>query len=185
MKARVAEKIKSIAVYGVLHFGEETRFDDDKFSTKDNLYQYRISKIKIFLGEKNLILGIQVIYKNLKGEEIMGAEGRNKNIKELDIQTLEIAPNDFLCYLDIFVGDDYITKLVFETKKGKRLSVGVDEGDDKIIRELNEKKDNIILSFFGGYRKSLEFLCCKYLPINEYLGPTMGYFELKKKLKHE
>ena len=43
----------------------------------------------------------------------------------------------------------------------------------------------IILSLFGGYRKSLELLSCKYVPINEYLGPTMGYFELKKMLKHE
>ena len=185
MKARVADKIKSIGVYGVYHYGETVRFNDDKFSTKDNLYQFRISKIKIFLGEKNLILGIQVVYKNLKGEEIIGAEGRDKNIKELDIKILEIPANDFLCYLDIFVGDDYITKLVFETKKGKKLSVGVDEGDDKIISQLNEKKENIILSFFGGYRKSLELLSCKYVPINEYLGPTIGYFELKKKLKHE
>jgi hypothetical protein len=185
MKARVAEKVKATGVYGVLHYGETQRFYDDKFSSKDNLYQYRISKIKIFLGEKNLILGIQVVYKNLKGEEILGAEGRDKSIKELDIKILEIPPNDFLCYLDIFVAEDYITKLVFETKKGKKLSVGTEDGEDKIISQLNEGKKNIILSFFGGYRKSLELLCCKYLPINEYLGPTTGYFELKKKLKHE
>ena len=185
MKDRVVNKIKSIGVYGVLHYNETLRFNDDQFSEKENIYQYRISKIKVFLGEKDLILGLQTFYKNMKGEEIAGAEGRDKNIKELDIKTLEIAPNDFLCNLRIFVGDDYITKLKFGTKKGKELEVGTDDGEDRIISVINDNKDHIILSLFGGYRKSLELLSCKYLPIKEYLGPTIGYFELKKKLKHE
>ena len=185
MKDRVVEKIKSIGVYGVLHYNETQRFYDDQFATKENLYQYRISEIKVFLGEKDLILGVQTIFKNLKGEEIPGVEGRDKSVKELDIKTLKIPPNDFLCNLNIWVGDDYITKLKFGTKKGKELIVGTEDGEDKIISVINDNKDNIILSLFGGYRKSLELLSCKYVPINEYLGPTMGYFELKKKLKHE
>ena len=65
MKDRVVEKIKSIGVYGVLHYNETQRFYDDQFATKENLYQYRISEIKVFLGEKDLILGIQTIFKNL------------------------------------------------------------------------------------------------------------------------
>ena len=185
MKERVADKIKSIGVYGVMHYGETQRFYDDNFSTKENLYQYRISKIKVFLGEKDLILGLQTFYKNLKGEEVAGAMGKDKDVKELDIKTLEIAPNDFLCNLNIWTGDDYITKLKFGTKKGKELIVGTEGGDDKIISVINNNKDHIILSLFGGYRKSLELLSCKYVPIIDYLGPTMGYFELKRKLKHE
>ena len=185
MKERVVSKIKQIGVYGILHYGETQRFDDDKFATKDNLYQYRISKIKIFLGENNCLLGFQTFYKNLKGQEIAGSEGRDKNIKELDIKTLEIPANDFLCNLNVWVGDDDIRKLKLGTKKGKELIVGLDDGEDRIISSINSNKDNIILSLSGGYRKTLELVSCKYVPLTDYLGPTLGYFELKKKLKHE
>ena len=104
MKDRVVEKIKSIGLYGVIHYGETQRFYDDNYSTKENLYKYRISKIKVYIGEKNSILGLQTFFKNLSGEEVAGAEGRDKSVKELDIKTLEIPPNDFLCNLKIFVG---------------------------------------------------------------------------------
>lgn len=185
MKERVVSKIKQIGVYGILHYGETQRFDDDQFATKDNLYQFRISKIKIFVGENNSLLGIQTFYKNLKGQEIAGAEGRDKNIKELDIKILEIPANDFLCNLNVWVGDDDIRKLKFGTKKGKELIVGTEDGEDRIISAINNNKENIILSLSGGYRKTLELISCKYVPITEYLGPTIGYFELKKKLKHD
>lgn len=185
MKEKVLEKIKSIGVYGVMHFNETKRFEDDQYATRENLYQYRISKIKVFLGEKRLILGVQAFYKNIKGEEIAGAEGRDKSIKELDIKTLEIPPNDYLCNLNIFVGEDYITKLKFSTKKGKELVAGTDDGEDKVVSQINSNKDNIILCISGGYRKSLELISCKYLAVNQYLGPTLGYFELKKILRHE
>jgi hypothetical protein len=185
MKEKAVEKIRGIGVYGVFHFNETKRFDDDQYATKDNLYQYRIAKIKVFIGEKNLILGVQAFYKNLKGEEIAGAEGRDKSVKELDIKTLEIPPNDYLCNLNIFVGDDYITKLKFVTKKGRELEVGTEDGEDRIVSQINSNKENIILCLSGGYRKSLELISCKYLPINQYLGPTLGYFELKRKLRHE
>jgi hypothetical protein len=185
MKNKVVERIKQIGVYGILHYGETQRFDDDKYALKENIYQYRISSIRVYTGENNSILGVQAFYKDLKGKEYPGAEGRDKTIKELDIKKLEIPPNDFLCNLNIWVGDDDIRKLKFGTKKGKELIVGTDDGEDRIISCINNNKDHIILSISGGYRKTLELLSCKYVPINEYLGPTMGYFELKKKLKNE
>ncbi len=185
MKDRVVEKIKSIGVYGVLHYEKTKRFYDDKFSTKENLYKYRISKIKVFLGEKDAILGLQTFFKDIKGEEVAGEEGRDKSIQEIDVKNLEIPPNDFLCNMHIFVGEDYITKLKFVTKKGRELEVGEEGGEDRIVSVINQDKDKIILSLFGGYDKRLELISCKYVAILEYLGPTMGYFELKKKLKHE
>ena len=42
----------------------------------------------------------------------------------------------------------------------------------------------MILAFFGGYRKVLEFLAAIYIPIKEYyLGNSWGFFELKIKMK--
>ena len=105
--------------------------------------------------------------------------------KELDIKILDIPPNDFLCNLNIWANDDYITKLRFGTKKGKELIVGIDCGEDKIISHINGNKNNIILSLFGGYRKNLEILGLKYIDIKEYLEATIGFFQLKKMLKHE
>ena len=169
----------------ILHYEKTKRFYDDKFSTKENLYKYRISKIKVFLGEKDAILGLQTFFKDIKGEEVAGEEGRDKSIQEIDVKILEIPPNDFLCNMHIFVGEDYITKLKFVTKKGRELEVGEEGGEDRIVSVINQDKDKIILSLFGGYDKRLELISCKYVAILEYLGPTMGYFELKKKLKHE
>ena len=99
---------------------------------------------------------------------------------------MEISPNDFLCNLKIFVGDDNITKLIFITKKGKTLEVGTDEGEERLVSQINADKDKIILSLFGGYKKNmLQLISCRYLPITDYLRPSMGYFELRKKLRHE
>ena len=84
-----------------------------------------------------MIQGIHAFYKNKKGEEFPGVEGRDKSIKEVETKTLEIPDNDFLCYLNIYVGDDFITKLIFKTKKGKELIVGNEDGKEKF--PLNEK----------------------------------------------
>ena len=185
MKDKVIDEIKGIGVYGVLHYNETKRFDDDKYTKKENIYQYRMSKIKVFLNENGNIIGLQAYYKNLNGEEEAGAEGKDSSIKDYDVQILEIPPNDFLCNIHIFVGTDYITKLKFVTKKGKELEVGTDDGEDRTVSHLNENKDKIILCLSGGYRDKLELFSCKYIPINKYLGPTRGFFELKKKLKHD
>ena len=137
MKDKIIDEIKGIGVYGVLHYNETKRFYDEKYVEKENIYQYRISKIKVFLNENGNILGLQAFYKNLNGEEEAGAEGRDNTIKEYDIQTLEIPANDFLCNIHIFVGVDYITKLKFVTKKGKELEVGTNEFFNRNIFATN------------------------------------------------
>ena len=39
--------------------------------------------------------------------------------------------------------------------------------------------------FFGAYRKCLESIAAGYIPIKVYLGPTIGFFELRKKYKNK
>ena len=185
MKDKIFEEIKGIGTYGILHYNETKRFYDEKYAEKQNIYQYRMSKIKVFLNENGNILGLQAFYKNLNGEEEAGAEGRDNTIKEYDIKILEIPANDFLCNIHIFVGTDYITKLKFVTKKGKELEVGTDDGEDRTCSQLNGDKDKIVLCLSGGYRDKLELISCKYIPFNKYLGPTRGFFELRIKLKKD
>ena len=182
---KIIDEIKGIGTYGVLHYHGTKRFYDEKYIEEQNIFQYRMSKIKVFLNENGNILGLQAFYKNLKGEEEAGAEGRDSTIKEYDIKTLEIPANDFLCNIHIFVGIDYITKLKFVTKKGKELEVGTDDGEDRTCSILNQDKDKIILCLSGGYGKKLELISYKYIPFNKYLWKTRVYFELKMKLKHK
>ena len=182
---KIIDEIKGIGTYGVLHYHGTKRFYDEKYIEEQNIFQYRMSKIKVFLNENGNILGLQAFYKNLNGEEEAGAEGRENTIKEHEIKTLEIPSNDFLCNMHIFVGEECITKLKFVTKKGKELEVGTDDGEERIAMHLNENKDKIILCLSGGYRDKLELISCKYIPFNKYLWPTRVYFELRMKLKHK
>ena len=188
MKKKILEDIKSTAFFGTVYPDEIKRFDDSQYFNEENLFHYRLSKVKAFMGEKNgkeLILGLQTFYTDLNGKEIPNAEARDKNEKEIDIKVLEIAPNDYICHFYLRAGDDRITQLKLVTRKGKEFIAGSDEGEEKIVEFINDKNDYIILYFFGGYRKCLEAIAAGYIPLKSYLGNTAGYFQLKKKMKEE
>ena len=188
MKKKILDDIKNIAFFGTVYPDEIKRFDDSHYFNEENLFHYRLSKIKAFIGEKNgkeLILGLQTFYTDLNGKEIANAEARDKAEKELDIKVLEIAPNDYICHFYIRAGDDRITQLKFVTRKGKEFIIGSDEGEDKVVEYINDNNDFIVLYFFGGYRKCLEAISAGYIPLKSYLGNTAGYFQLKRKMKEE
>ena len=185
MKEKISEKIKSIGLCGIMHYNETKLYNDFKFASLEYLYKYRLSKIKIFLDENDIILGFQAFYKNSKNEELPGEEVYNHSIKEKEIKTFEIPGNDYLCNLNVWVGDDHITKLKFATKKGKEIVVGINKGEDISINIINVNTKNIILCLTGGYQKRLELIGCRYLNIDEYFLNSNGFFELHKKLKHE
>ena len=188
MKKKILDDIKTTAFFGTVYPDEIKRFDDSHFFNEENLFHYRLSKIKAFIGEKNgkeLILGLQTFYTDLNGKEIANAEARDKAEKELDIKVLEIAPNDYICHFYIRAGDDRITQLKFVTRKGKEFIIGSDEGEDKVVEYINDNNDFIVLYFFGGYRKCLEAISAGYIPLKSYLGNTAGYFQLKRKMKEE
>ena len=185
MKEHILEKIKSIPFYGICDFNLTKKLYDDNFSSKENAFQYRLSKIHFYIGEKNKILGIQSFYKNLKRIEFPGKLIFNESIKELKILQFEIPPNDFLCYMNIYKTDsEGIKRLKFETKKGKEIEVG-EGGEDSKISNLNDKKENVILSISGGYSTQLDIISCRYIKMNDYFGNILGYFELRIKLKNE
>ena len=188
MKEKIAEEIKNTAFFGTVYPDEIKRFDDSRFCSKENLFQNRLSQIKFFVGEKNgkeLILGLQTFYSNVNGKDIPNEEARDKTEKELDIKTLKIPPNDYICNFFLSTGDDRITSVKLVTKKGTEFKVGSDEGEEKVVDFINDNKDYMILYFFGGYRKCLEALAAGYIPLKSYLGTTLGYFELKKKVKNQ
>ena len=184
MKENISDKIKFIPFVGTYNYLQTKRFKDENFSTKENMFQYRLSKIQIFQGEKNKILGIQSFYKNTKNEEIPGQLGYDESLKTLNLMKLEIASNDHLCNMNIFRGDEGVKQIKFVTYKGKELTVG-EGGEDTKMSFLNSNKENIILSISGGYNQQLELLGCRYINMSDYFGHTLGYFELRMKMKNE
>ena len=186
MVDKIVEHIKNTAFFGVILPDEMKRFDDSQYASKEKLFQYRLSEIKFFLGErdgKESILGLQTTYTKITGEKIVNQEARDKVEKELDIKKLEIPSNDYICNFSLKVGDERITQIKLVTKKGKELVVGCDVGEEKIVEFINDNKNHMILGFLGGYRKVLEAMGAVYIPIMEYLGNSRGYFELRKKMK--
>ena len=184
MKESIAEKIRATPPIGIINFKQTKHFYDDNFSTKENMFQFRLSKILIFLGEKNKILGIRSFYKNLKNEEKEGQIGYNEALKIINIIKFEIPSNDHLCCLYIFTSDNGIEQLKFLTKKGKELTVG-EKGGQNAIKNYINNNENIILSIFGGYSEQLDILGFKYIKMSDYFGHTLGYFELRIKMKNE
>lgn len=187
MKEKFYNDIKCTDLYGVLYPDEVKRFNDSNYFSKENLFQYRLSKIKFFIGEKNgkeLILGLQTFYSQSNGNIIANEEARDKLEKELDIKIFEIPPNDYICNFFLKTGDERITQIKLQTKKGKIFVVGSNEGEDKTI-DFKDNNDNVIIYFLGGYRKCLEVLAAGYIPLKSYIGRFIGYFELKIRLKNE
>ena len=165
---------------------KEKIFNDSNFFTKENLFQYRLSKIRFFIGDENgkeLILGLQTFYTDANGKEITNGEARDQDEKELDIKTMEIPANDYIRNFILNIGDEGIIQIKFETKKGKTFVVGSEETDNIILNFNEDNKDIIFLYFLGGYRECLECMAAGYIPIESYLGNTRGYFDLKIKLK--
>ena len=188
MKVKIFNEIEETAFFGTV-FNEETKFfKDSNYFSLENLFKYKLSKIKFFLGEKNgkeLILGLQTFYTTANGKEIANEEYRDKNEKELNIKTLKIHPGDYICNFELRRGDDRITQIKFTTKKGIEFVVGSDEGEEMKVDFINDNKDFVILYLHGGYRKCLECISAGYIPVKSYIVDTLGYFELKMRVKDE
>ena len=185
----IADKIRCTAFFGTIFpNADQKRFDDTNYFNRENIFHYRLSKIRFFIGEKEgkpLILGLQTFFKDFYGKEYVSEESRDDTEKELDIKDFEIPSNDFICNFHLRAGYERITQIKLKTIKGKELTVGSDEGEEKVLDYINENNEYMILFFFGAYRKSLEAIAAGYIPIKTYLRPTIGFFELRKKYKNK
>ena len=185
----ISNKIRCTAFFGIIYpNAEQKRFDDTNYFNRENIFHYRLSKIRFFLGEKDnrpIILGLQTFFKDFYGKEFISEEARDDSEKELDIKDLDIPSNDYICNFHLRVGSERITQIRLKTIKGKEFVVGSDEGDEKILDYINDTNEYMILFFFGAYRKCLEAIAAGYIPIRIYLAPTIGFFELRKKYKNK
>ena len=184
MLINISDKVKSTPPIGTVDYGKTKYYSDDDFSSTDNIFHYHLSKIHIFIGEKNKILGIQSFYKNSKKGEIAGKLGYNESIKVLNLIKFEIPSNDNICNMNVFRSEEGVAKIKFMTRKGKELTVG-EGGEDTKLSELNSNKENIILCISGGYSDQLDLIRCKYIKMSDYFGNSLGFFELRMKMQNE
>ena len=188
MKESLLENIRYTAFLGII-YPEAKRFDYlDFFHKGENSLNYRLCKIKFFLGEKNgkeIILGLQSFYQNRINSEVKAYEEiRDKKVEVLDTRVLEIPPNDYICNYFLKAEHDVgVTQIKLVTKQKRIILVGNEEGEEKIIDYLNDNNNHIVLGFLGCYRKSLEAFGASYIRVEDYYQLTIGYFELKRKIR--
>ena len=186
-KKKIVKQIKKTIFYGRIIPMETKRFDDSELFGPDNMFENKLSKVNIFLGKnkdnKEIILGIQTFYLNISGEVIERKQAKDEHQKIFEIKSLEIPSNDYITNFYLGVKDDIIIQIELITKRGRKLVVGNEECERR-KEPLNDSHDNMVIYFYGGYRKSLEALSVGYIPtLSYYKYLSMGYFMLNKKLK--
>ena len=166
-------------------FINDNSFDHNKEIGESYLY-YKPEKIIIWTGEKNednVMAGIEIYYRNIlngKWKECKESCGQKKK----DKYEYKIKPTEYLVNFRIWIGDDVIYKIYFNTNKGNEFEVGENKGEEIYIDQLNG--NNIIMSFIGNYNNYLTALGLLYIEKNKYLEILFtGYFQLKALLKKE
>ena len=167
---------------------DEGDFDDSKQLLNEeenlnNLLNYRISFISILYNENDQeILGFQLIYRNLKTNDIIPLKKRICDYKYAykDGISFKLKKNEYLADFYFRKKDRKITQLGFETNKKRKFIIGNDDGE-KIELLPNGNKIDIILGTFELEKKIGIF----YLEISDYLRMFYGgHSELKIKLKN-
>ena len=162
-------EINETEVYGCLN-EDSTFFDDYKFCEKENIFKYKLSKIKFFLGNKDgkeIIMGFQTFFTDKNGKEYSNIEEKDKNGKEIKVKSLEIPSNDFIYKFFIRTDNEKISQISLFTIKGKKVIVGDEKGSLKI--NMINYDANIVLGFYGYYKKYLEAIGFLYIP-NKYMN---------------
>lgn len=163
---------------------EDTTWDDyeDTFQKGKKILQNKITNIKIYYNkgdddvEEKYIIGLQLTFKDCFTGEIKKVEHKGSDnisgMKELTLKS-----GEYLSKFNIkFEGEDVdrCTLLSFTTNKGNNISVGSNEGQEKIVPTNDQ---NIIyLGTFGGLNKKIEAIGCLYIKREDYIKENLFRF---------
>ena len=196
-------------LYGAI--SSESKFWKDTEDLSQDITNYKITNIKIFFNsgkadiysddeldlieekedeekkskiiEEKYIVGINMTYKNLyTGEtKILERKGTDQisGMKELALKG-----GEYLKYFNMNFKNDLnrISQINFRTNKNNEITVGIKDGQDKIVEENN--KDIIIVGLFGHYLKRISALGCIYADKNFFIKKYLfGFFLLRKLMK--
>ena len=176
-------RIYNTAIYGFL--GQNSEFyDDSKTFGEKELNNYKITKIKIYVGYlygKKEILGIGYTHKNMiNGEEINTID--KNDIETEEILELTIKGNDYLFEIELQF-DNFTFFLRFKTKKNHQIFFG-EYNKDFALHHLVQEKNQIIWGFYGAYRNTLDSIGCYYYRrLDGFIKFFYIFFALKYKAK--
>ena len=169
---------------------DEADFDDSKdiLGEEENniskLLNYRISYISILYNEnEQQIVGFQLIYKNLKTNDIIPLKKRLYDYKYAykDGISFKLKKNEYLTDFYFRKKDTKITQLGFETNTKRKFIVGNDDGEKKELLPTGNKLDIILGTFESGKKIGIF-----YFQITDYIKSFYGgHSELKIKLKKD
>ena len=112
--------IESTGNYGNIFLDSKT-FDDKDFF-EENIFNFKISKIKIFHGkiDKNdIVTGIQIYYRNrIEGTIITTGEFKSEKNSDL-YEEIVLDSNENLINFQIRIGEKGVNNLTFATNKKK------------------------------------------------------------------
>ena len=150
----------------------------------DNLLNFRIFSGVIYYDKtKELVIGIQLTFKNIKQKQIIPIKRKfSRNWTEgNDIEKLKFNINkkEYLSFITFRKNESGITQIKLETNKGSKFQIGNDIGDKIELLPQNNDKFNLIVGIFG----SLENLGIIYIDIYDFIKKYYsGYSELRLKL---
>ncbi|MCQ2821140.1 MAG: hypothetical protein MJ252_28100 [archaeon] len=178
-----AEKLlERTGKYGWI-YPDSTHFNEAK-DLKKEYYKYKVSKVKIWTGNKEnklVINGIQFFYRvtNKKDEMTLGEHKGETNLK--DTFQIELERNEHLTDFHIRI-DQEVTQIGFTTSKGKKYLYGSETGEDKIINLKD--KDVVIFAPYGCFKNELQSCGVYYFSRKEFMKMYFsGYFELRYLIK--
>ena len=169
-------------IYGV-GSQDDTYFDDFEGFSNRELLNYKIIKQRIYLGYlegKKVILGIGTTFKNLLNGNIVNKDHKEDLQVVEEIEELIIKDDDYLTNVFIQMNqyDFFISFIRFITHNNNQISSGEYEenGEDRILNQENE----VILGFYGGINKRLNYIGCLYTRKDIYYKKLFfGIFLLK------
>ena len=166
-------------------FQDTKSFDDEEFFS-DSLFNFKISRVKIFHGKidrNEIVTGIQIFYRDrIKGNTTTTGEFKSEKGSDL-YEELNLEANENLVNFQIRTGEKGVDYLEFGTNKGKNIKCGGNTGEEKIT-DFNNNQDKIILGFFGGYSNCLNSLWVYYISKKDFVSVLYaGLFNLRYVLK--
>ena len=163
-------------------------WDDFEDFGEEGLIANKITKIKIYtrnFEHKQAISGISCEFKNICNGKVKTKEHIG-SLNFDDAKEFVLKNNEYLTTFHIRINEksECVTQLRFETNKGNKILVGIEEGEDKII--LSNGARNIFIGTFGCTNEKLDAMGCLYLSKEEYIGRRLFYlFMLRYILKKD
>ena len=180
------DKLEFGTLFGLINMGCQ-RFDDSKlFISENKIIEYKIIKIRVYLGYingKKNILGIGCTYKNIFNGKIK--ETINKgNIEAEEVEEFCIKNNEYLSNVYFQLSDfspnydNIFDNFRFITNKNNQKFIGEYNGKSEIKKLID--KEAIIFGFFGTFTNRLETIGCMYIKSQTlYNILSFGFFILK------